>query len=70
MTGLLCPTGYALFSAWVGTAQQVNNTSRTDIIPEKIIVQVTQQRGDEYYTALDEYKAHRANCQVCKEKGY
>jgi len=68
MTGVLCPIGSNLYLAWLSSAPQVNNASRTDVIPEKIIVQVTQQRTDDYRQALAAYRAHREECADCKEK--
>ncbi len=65
--GLLCPIGRNLYLAWLSSSPQVVSNS-TEILPKEILDAISN-RTDEYRQALDAYKAHRAACLACKEKG-
>lgn len=69
MTGLLCQTGRNLLLAWTSTSQHVAQPAGMNVTPDKeTVVMIVVSRGDDYYTALQDYKAHKAACPVCKEK--
>jgi hypothetical protein len=69
MTGALCPTGYALERAWRASTSHYAPTTPRATLQDGDVRGLAQAAAmsdkPDHAKALDEYKAHRANCQVC-----